>query len=367
VGLDKDSNGQAGPTLDMRKRKSDETVVVVRGGTMRRKGPGARLAVLYLAAILLVAAFLVFADRPKNHQLMGTLFDLRHVLLLGFGGLFFLDLTPLLGRRWIRKRSLYYAVAALIVLLAAIRIEFSHLTWDFSRLVRNAMGGVGFLLLSAAFDRPLRREHDRLRGMPRRIIGIVALVSIVAVLRPLIPVGLDYAARSGEFPVVVDLREDWQQRFIELSDAMLFVGRPPSGWHERGKRDAAMVSFEPVNGAGFMVSEIYQDWRSFDALRFQIYSELDQRVQLRLHFDDQRGVAQPQDRHRQLIAVQPGLNDYTSRLEALQGEQGEALTRRKIRHVGMHSLGSTERFRLFFSSFRLVESSPEESVGGEEG
>ena len=339
----------------MRKRISDETVVVVKAGTMRRKGPGTRLAVLYLAAILLVAAFLLFADRPRNDQWMAAVYDLRHVLLLGFGGLFFLELTPMLGRRWIRKRSLYYAVAGLIVVLAAIRIEFSHLPWDWLRLVRNTVGGTGFLLLSAAFDRPLRREHDRLRGAPRRMIGIVAILAIVFVLRPLIPVGLDYAGRSGEFPVVVDLRENWQQRFINLSDALLFVGRPPPGWSERRDRDRAMVSFEAASGAGFMVSEVYQDWRSFDELRFQIYSELDAPLELILHFDDQRGEAEPKDRYRQRITVSSGLNDYAIPLSALQGEEGDPLTRRKIRHVGLHSPGHPVRFRLFFSSFRLVD------------
>lgn len=339
----------------MRKKISDESVVVVRAGTMRRKGPGTRLAVLYLAAILLVAAFLLFSDRPQNHQLMGAVYDLRHVLLLGFGGLFFLELTPLLGRRWIRKRSLYYAVAGVIVVLAAIRIEFSHLPWDWPRLIRNAVGGIGFVLLSAAFDKPLRREHDRLRGTFRRLLGIGAILIIIVVLRPLIPVSLDYAARSGEFPVVVDLGEDWQQRFIELSDAMLFVGKAPPGWGERGSRDTTMISFEPAIGAGFMVSETYKDWRSFDGIRFQIFSDLKAPLELFLYFDDQRGEALPKDRHVQRIAVRPGLNDYLIPVSTLRGEEGEALTRRKIRHVGVHSPGYSERFRLFFSSFRLVE------------
>jgi hypothetical protein len=339
----------------MRKKSSDEAVVVIRAGTMRRKGPGTRLAVLYFAAILLVAAFLLFSDRPQNDQWMGAVYDLRHVLLLGFGGLFFLELTPLLGRRWIRKRSLYYAVAGAIIVLAAIRIEFSHLPWEWPRLIRNAVGGIGFVLLSAAFDRPLRREQDRLRGTPRRIIGIGAILIIVVVLRPLIPVGLDYAARSGEFPVVVDLREDWQQRFIELSDAMLFVGQAPPGWQERGNRNTTMISFEPAGGAGFMVSEIYQDWRGFAGIRFQIFSDLQTPLELVVHFDDQRGEALPQDRYVQQIAVRPGLNDYLIPVSALRGEGGEALTRRKIRHVGVHSPGHSERFRLFFSSFRLVE------------
>ena len=114
----------------MKPRKIVEEMAVLKAGTMRRRGPGARLAVLYLAAILLTTAFIVFNKTPRHHQLLTGLNDLRHVLLLGFGGLMFLELTALLGRRWIRKRSLYYAVATMIVMLAAVRIEFNYLPWE---------------------------------------------------------------------------------------------------------------------------------------------------------------------------------------------------------------------------------------------
>lgn len=322
---------------------------------MRRKGPGARLAVLYLAAILLTAAFIVFNQTPRHHQLLAGLHDLRHVLLLGFGGLMFLELTALLGRRWIRKRSLYYAVAALIVMLAAVRIEFNYLPWDTPRYLHNALGGISFLLMSSVFDRPLRREHDWLRGPPRRAVFALATLILVLILRPLGPVAMSYAGRSGSFPVVVALTENWQQRFIRVQDAMLFTGRPPPKWTQRRNRDTAMVSFEPVAGAGFMVSEIYGDWRSFNTLRFQVYSELEFPVALILRIDDQQTEAAPDERFEERILVNPGLNDFEIPHDDIKGgPAGRELLLRNVRHVGLHSVGHPQRFRLFFSGMRLV-------------
>lgn len=340
----------------MRARTSSEPIAEIRAGTMRRRGPGARLAVLYLAAILLVAAFLVFEDRPRHHELMGALYDLRHVLLLGFGGLLFLELTPLIGRRWIRKRSLYYAVATLIVILAAIRIELSHLPWETIRLFRNAVGGTGFLLLSAAFDRPLRREHAWLRGRPRQIIGALAILILVVVLRSLVPVTLDYAARSGEFPVVVDLKENWQERFVQLNDAMLFTGDPPPGWVERGNRKTTMISFGPVPEAGLTIAETYNDWRSFNTLRFQVYSEMDESIEIILRIDDQRGPATRDERFERSLTVAPGLNDFEIPFQDIRGgAEGRDIRMSRIRHIGIFSVGHAERFRLFLSSMRLVD------------
>jgi hypothetical protein len=329
---------------------------VIKAGTMRRKGPGARLAVLYLAAILLTAAFIVFNQTPRHHQLMAGLHDLRHVLLLGFGGLMFLELTALLGRRWIRKRSLYYAVAGVIVLLAAVRIEFNYLPWDTLRYLHNAIGGLAFLLLSAVFDRPLRREHDWLRGLPRRAFFLLAMLILAFIFQPLGPVAMSYAGRSGAFPVIVALTDDWQERFVRVQDAMLFTGRPPPAWTQRKNRQTAMISFEPVPGAGVTVSEVYPDWRTFNTLRFQIYSELPTPVELILRIDDREAEAVAGDRFEMQFVVNTGLNDYEIPHDTIRrGPADRELRLQNVRHVGLYSAGRPERFRLFFSSMRLVD------------
>lgn len=329
---------------------------VLKAGTMRRKGPSARLLVLYLAAMLLLAAFVTFDSRPEHNQFLGELYEFRHVLLLGFGGLMFLELTALLGRRWIRKRSLYYAAAATIVLLAAIRIEFSHLPWETERLLRNFCGGLAFLLMSAAFDRPLRREHDRLRGRARKLLAGAAAVILLSILHPLAPVALAYAGRSGSFPVVIEFTETWQRTFTTSHDAMLFTGPAPWEWESRREKLTAMISFDPVTGAGVFASEVYPDWSGFNWIRFQVFSEGPASRQLVLEIDDQKKSAEPERRYRRLLQVEPGLNDFEIPLaEVRAGPAAGEMRMRRIRHIRISSPGAEARFRLFFSDFRLVE------------
>lgn len=331
-------------------------IPVLKAGTMRRKGPSARLIVLYLAAILLLAAFVTFDRRPEHNRYLGELYAFRHVLLLGFGGLMFLELTALLGRRWIRKRSLYYAAAGMIVLLAAIRIEFSHLPWDIDRLLRNFSGGLAFLLMSAAFDRPLRREHDRLRGRARKLLAGTAALILLLILHPLAPVGLAYAGRSGSFPVVIEFTESWQKVFVSSRDAMLFIGPAPWAWESRREKLTAMISFDPVAGAGVTVSEVYPDWDGFNRIRFQVYSEEPTPRSLLLEIDDQKRFAGPGQRYRRQLTVQQGLNDFEIPFDEIRSApEDRPMRMRKIRHIGVYSAGADERFRLFFSDFRLVQ------------
>lgn len=341
----------------MNQGNSDTPMREVRAGTMRRRGPGARLAVLYFAAAVLVAAFLVFEDRPRHHQMLAAVYGLRHVLLLGFGGLMVLELTALLGRRWIRKRSLYYLVTVLIVALAAVRIEFNHPPWELGRYLRNLAGGAAFLLLSAVFDRPLRREHDRLRGRPRQVLAWAALLMLVTVFRPLYPVALAYAGRSGDYPVIMDLTEDWQAPFVETRNAMVFIGAPPPGWPERRGRTTAMVSFErgPAPSA-VIVDEPYPDWRGFNTLRFQIFSDLEAPVILLLRIGDSREESAPGDRFETGLVVSPGLNDYEIPFRDIgDGPEDRSLDLSRIRRITLLSGEPPGQFRVFVSGMRLVE------------
>ena len=139
----------------MRSMKDAGPISEIKAGTMRRRGPGARLIVLYLAAILLLLWAIAVDERPTYNQFFGELYELRHVVLLGFSGLLVLELTALLGRRWIRKRSLYYAVAGLFVVAMGVLIDNPHpiaggLEDDPGDALRNIVGGIAFLTLSGA-------------------------------------------------------------------------------------------------------------------------------------------------------------------------------------------------------------------------
>jgi hypothetical protein len=345
----------------MRQSDSAGSIPEVRAGTMRRRGPGARLVVLYLAAILLVIWAIAVDERPTYSQFFRELYDLRHVVLLGFAGLLVLELTALLGRRWIRKRSLYYAVAAVFVVAIGLLIDnplpASGGPQDEAEdALRNIIGGIAFLTLSGALDRPLRREHDWLRGRTRQILGWMSVLVLIVVFRSLIDVGLAYAGRNGRFPVLVDLTESWQQRFVVLENSLMFVGKPPGAWTSRAHRDTAMISFEGERDASITINEVYPDWAGFNTLRLQVYSDLKDPVILGLHIDDKRSDPPPGDRYDTQIVVQPGLNEYEIPYADIRaGPTSRELRLNRMRRIGLVAPARPDSFRLFFSGFRLVE------------
>ncbi len=326
---------------------------------MRRQGPAARLVVLYAAAFALASIVLIADAPPQSNRFLAELYHLRHVLFFGIGGLIVLELTALVGRRWIRKRSLYYLVAGLSVVVMSLGLELMYpgaSGFDGERFARNVLGSIAFLATSGALDRPLRREHDWLRGRPRRVVGWGAVLVMLLVMQSLIPIAVSYAGRSGAYPRVVDMTDSWQQRFIEPRDALLFVGMPPEGWKSRNNRVTAMVLFEPKPGSGVMIHEPYADWTGYNTLQVQVFSLLNDSRRIVLRVEDKRSEHPLGDRTDLPLAVVPGYNLYEIPLDQIRkGPRDRKLRLNKIRRVGVFSTGSDEPFMLFFSDFRLVD------------
>ena len=69
-----------------------EPIAEIRAGTMRRKGPAARLVVLYAAAFVLISIVLIADDPPSSNLFLFELYRLRHVLFFGIGGLILLGI-----------------------------------------------------------------------------------------------------------------------------------------------------------------------------------------------------------------------------------------------------------------------------------
>jgi len=321
-----------------------------------RKGPGARLMVLYGAMVLFLLA-LFGLNKPRN-WLELTLHELREVFFFGFAALVILELTALLGRRWIRKRSLYYVVA--ITLTAGLVPVYELLVPADPeaplRGLQSLVAAFGFLALSASLDRGLKREHSWLRGWPRRSIGLFATLLIVGVLHPLLPVFASYAGRAGAFPVVVDLASDWQAPFVEVEGSELFVGKGPEQWSRRAGRKVALLLFDGSPGGGVMVQEPYKDWTGFAALRLNIFSTASRPVRMLFRLEDSSRRLPPEERIDYPLRVVPGANDFVIPLEAFSvAPSGRELNLQKVRRVGLFLDEPAEPLRIYFHRMRLVE------------
>lgn len=321
-----------------------------------RRGPGARLAVLYGAMVLCLLA--VFGLAKPRGLLEGTLHDLREIFLFGFAALVILELTALLGRRWIRKRSLYYAVAGVATLALVLGYELVVAGEQGQPLhgLRSLVGAFGFLAVSAALDRGLRREHAWLRGWPRRSIGIGGALLVAGVLQALGPVLASYAGRAGAFPVVVDLASTWQERFIEAQGAELFVGKGPEEWSRRAGRRVAVLLFDGEPGAGVSVREPFKDWSGFSVLVINVFSTAERPVNVVLRLEDRTREQPAAERVDFVLRVVPGANDLYIPLESLgTTPSGRKLNFSSIRRVGLFLGEPTEPMRIYFHRIRIAE------------
>jgi hypothetical protein len=321
-----------------------------------RKGPGARLMVLYGAMVLFLLA--VFGLAKPRGLLEETLHELREIFFFGFAALVILETTALIGRRWIRKRSLYYLVAVVAVLGLVVGYELlvEADPENPARGITGFVGAFGFLALSAAMDRGLKREHAWLRGWPRRSIGIGGTLLIVGVLHALVPVLASYAGRSGAFPVVVDLASSWQEPFIEVEDAELFVGKGPDEWSRRAGRRVALLLLDGGPGGGVTVHEPFKDWNGFAVLMINLYSTAERPVILNLRLEDRTREQPPENRVDYALRVVPGANDFFIPLEALSTTpSGRKLNMSRIRRIGFHLGEPTEPLRIYFHRVRISE------------
>jgi len=321
-----------------------------------RRGPGARLMVLYGAAVLFLLA--VFGLEKPRGLLEETLRDLREIFYAGFAGLVILEMTALLGRRWIRKRSLYYAVA--IVAVAALVSAYELLLTQngapsADRGLQSLLGAFGFLALSAALDRDLKREHAWLRGWPRRSIGILGALLVAGVLHPLGPVLSSYAGRAGAFPIVVDLASSWQEPFIEMQGAELFVGRGPEEWPRVSGRRVALLLMDGSAGDGVLVHEPFKDWSDFELLKLHLYSTAENPVRVELRLSDRSRLQPRGDRVDYALRVVPGANDFYIPLDTLaRMPSGDRLDLDTIRRFGLFLAEPSEPLRMYVHRVRLI-------------
>jgi hypothetical protein len=313
--------------------------------------------VLYGAAVLFLLA--VFGLAKPRGLMEETLHDLREVFFFGFAALVILELTALIGRRWIRKRSLYYAAAITTVTGLIIAYELGvegdpGMPW---RGVRSFIGAFGFLSLSVALDRGLKREHAWLRGWPRRSFAIAGVVLVAGVLQPLAPAFVSYAGRAGAFPVVADLASGWQEPFIEVGGAELFVGKGPDEWSRRAGRRVALLLLDGSPGGGVTVHEPFKDWSGFSVLMINVYSTAPRPVRMILRLEDRTLEPPPEERIDYSLRVLPGANDFYIPLQELSVKpSGQPLDMSSIRRLGLYLGESTEPFRVYFHRIRISES-----------
>lgn len=329
------------------------------------------LLLVLLSAVGLAAQLLI--PCPGGSILWNGLFDAGHVVVYGLVALAALGLIRARSRRPIHRPLAPHAIALAITAgLGAVTEGVQALGLgdaSLGDLGRDILGGVAFLLASIAVGREgalsgPRRTGPR-RGTHRRAAAIGALLALTLALAPLAGTVLAYLQRNADFPALCSFDRRWERTFVRAGDdARLEIETPPSGW-TRGKsrneaRDeprsnrAARLTFLRAEYPGLVMNELYPDWRGYERLVFEAYSELDSTVTLELRINDARHDNAWADRFNRVLAIRPGANRIEIALaEVERAPRGRTMETDQMRTLVLFAHRPARTFALWLDEFRL--------------
>lgn len=327
------------------------------GGTAsrdwRRLGPPA----LGIVALVL---FLALARPPGDAYGWRTLFELGHVPLFGCAALLMLRIVQVLrGSRELAAVDFLIALLATTVLslaTEALQVFQPGRDVNVGDAANNLLGVVSFLAIVAALRPALWRGLGKDGPVAARLVLAGAALTLVLALAPLAGVAWHYSQRAAAFPVVADFTQSWQRPFLSLGRSELEPVRAPDGWREMEGRQVSRLTFLDAPWPGITVREPYPDWSGHSALRFQVWSELEQPVELVLRVDDTHRERAHADRFNGSFIVLPGLNDFAVPLETIaSGPRERTLDLRDISQFIVFSRRPGEPFSLYLGPFRLEQ------------
>ena len=308
------------------------------------------LPALGIVALML---FLALVRPPGDAYAWRTVFEIGHVPLFGIAGL--LTLRIVCARRGSAVATpadfLIALLAAAILSLAAEAFQVFQPGRDanLGDAGKNLLGAVCFLAIAAAVHPGLWRQLGQDGPIAARMVLVAAVLTLALALAPLVGVAWHYAQRAAAVPVLADLSASWQQPFLSFGRSELESVRAPDGWSEMAGREVSRLTFLDAPWPGVTVREPWPDWSAYGALRFQVWSELEQPVEIVLRVDDTHRERDHADRFNGSFIVVPGLNDFSIPLDTIaDGPRQRRLDLADISQFILFSRRPGEPFALYF-------------------
>jgi VanZ family protein len=313
-------------------------------------------AFLALVGVGLLLWVLAEGRPPRATRIWAVAYDLGHIPLFGVTAILLLIASRnLFGSRNWRSASHYLLV---IVITALISLASEWLqryvpTRDaqVSDALNNLLGAVCFLAIFAAWRRDLGITSTK-KG--RRLVVAGSVLALMAALSPLLVLAWHYGMRAAAFPVIADFDSPWQQPFLSSPRADMDSVPAPQGWTEKAGQLVSVMRFRPAPWPGVIISEPYPDWRGYQTLRFDVYSELDRPVPLVLHISDLHHNDEHRDRFNRIFTVNPGLNEYTVPTKAVRNAPaGREMQLSEITRMVVFTRPPQEPFEVYLSNIWL--------------
>ncbi|MEW8093999.1 MAG: VanZ family protein [Candidatus Thiodiazotropha endolucinida] len=253
-------------------------------------------------ALIITAVILLGTSLPGENRLMYSLQDSGHFLI--FTLLTLAAVWPFRNMSYRMIWPVMFLVLMFGVLMEAVQ-SFIGREPSLYDLLMDMLGIAAGAILYTGFVR-----HS---FPPYRAVAIVIALSLIALSQPLYWF-IVYQVRADHFPRLVEMDNYFSRALIEGSGGgdVRHVDLPVD-WLLPTELDidsCVHVSLREGRWPGMDMQEPAADWRGYDHLELQIYSDQLDELPLTLRIHDQSHNRQFEDRYNRKLLIQPGYNHF---------------------------------------------------------
>ena len=311
---------------------------------------------LFLAAVVALL-WILATGRPPRPTLMWILaYDLGHIPLFGVMAVCLFEASrALLGSGRVRGGT-HYLVAFVLVAAISLLSELAQLgvvgrEAQARDAVHNMIGAGAFLALRAVWDRSRWGQGDTLH---RQLLLVAAALVLLLAFWPMVLLSWHYGMRQAAFPMLADFDSAWQQPFLYAPRVEREIVPAPEGWTGHAGQPVTRVTFGPRPWPGIIIREPYPDWRGYEKVRFDVYSELTETRLIVLWIEDDAHNDRRSDRYERSFTVEPGLNEFSVTLDRVRNAPaGRDMAMDQISFMMLFTRRPAETFALYVGDIWL--------------
>jgi hypothetical protein len=314
------------------------------------------------AAALIGAAALGIAVQvslpcPRGSLLWSAVFDAGHVPLYGLVALAALYASLTFADKPGRPHLWHYVLALVATATLGALTEIAQALGlgdgNIEDFARDLLAGGAFLLAALALDSRMLPRHAGARARRLALVFLAAALLAIA-FTPVTRIAIAYLQRDAAFPLICDFEGAWESTFVHARDAELEIGPPPAGWGRGAGDKVAKITFLPAEYPALIINEPYPDWRGYERLVFDVYSERDTTVALALRIDDARHNNEYGDRFNRKLVIQPGANRVVIPLADVErAPRGRTMDMAHVRGVVLFAVRPREKFSVWVDGVRV--------------
>jgi VanZ family protein len=265
---------------------------------------------LFPLTLIIVTAVLLGTNLPGKYQLIYALQDSGHYLIFAL-----LSLTALWPYRKNKESPIWQVMLSCLIFGLSIE-AVQHLIGRDPSLYDALMDLLGITAGTILYSGIIRRSLS-----PHLSIVILLALTLTAFSLPIYWFTV-YQVRAAQFPRLIDPGNFFSRALIEGSNGgEVRHIEVPKDWLMPADSDfdsCANVSLLEGRWPGLKVQEPEADWRGYEKLELNIYSEQSIDLPLVLRIHDQNHNRQFDDRYNRRLLVHPGYNTISLPLSEIE-------------------------------------------------